>query len=239
MMIDGLLNAIVNFTFFGILVLIRKSYHKEGLDSFLIHWDKRGIRLFLEGLIVGIVFIGLYPVFITIFGFGRLTFDITKILNTIILLVVHGLGYLAVAVLEEALFRGYIFIKLVNRFSVPTALGISSIIFGGLHFMAYSGSRYFLIGLVNATLIGVLLCIVVIKTKSLMLAIGYHLTWNLGQRLMLTRGLSSINLELQSNILAGAGKSPETGLFVSLILILMAIYVFIRWRNMDEAKEIS
>ena len=72
-----------------------------------------------------------------------------------------------------------------------------------------------------------------------MLAIGYHLTWNLGQRLMLTRGLSSINLELQSNILAGAGKSPETGLFVSLILILMAIYVFIRWRNMDEAKEIS
>src|SRR5690554_4078471 len=103
MMIDGLLNAIVNFTFFGILVLIRKSYHKEGLDSFLIHWDKRGIRLFLEGLIVGIVFIGLYPVFITIFGFGRLTFDITKILNTIILLVVHGLGYLAVAVLEEGL----------------------------------------------------------------------------------------------------------------------------------------
>lgn len=169
------------------------------------------------------------------FGLGRLTFDITKIHSTIILLLVHGLGYLAVAVFEEALFRGYIFIKLVNRFSVPTALGISSIIFGGLHFMTYSDSPYFLIGLINATLIGVLLCIVVIKTKSLMLAIGYHLTWNLGQKLMLARGFSAINLELQRSILVGAGKSPETGLFVSIIIILMAAYVFIRWRNKDKS----
>ena len=42
MVADGIANAIINFILFGIVVTIRSCFSKEGIDSFLIHIDKKG-----------------------------------------------------------------------------------------------------------------------------------------------------------------------------------------------------
>lgn len=102
--------------------------------------------------------------------------------------------------------------------------------------MSYSNSQYFWIGLINATLIGILLCILVIKSSSLMLAIGYHLAWNLTQELMLNKEITIINLSIKENTLVGAGGIPETGIFITVILFIMAMYLFIRLKYINRSK---
>lgn len=86
MIVDGLINAIINFMLLGIVVSIRRCFSKEGLDSFLIHIDRKGIMFFIEGIIVGIVLFTIYLVLIVMFDYGEISFDTTKISNAIIML---------------------------------------------------------------------------------------------------------------------------------------------------------
>jgi membrane protease YdiL (CAAX protease family) len=236
MIVDGLATAIINFILFGIVVAIRRSFNNEGLDSFLIHTDRRGMKLFLEGIIVGMVLIIVYSLLVIMLGFGEITFNATEISNTFISFISNGIGFLAVALFEEALFRSYIFFKLARKVSLISAMIISSVIFGGLHFMPYAGVQYIWIGLINASLIGVLLCVIVIQSGSLMLAIGYHLAWDLSQKLILSKANSAIKLSLEGNILTGVGIIPEAGFIITVVLMLMAVYIFIRFKYIKQIK---
>lgn len=53
---------------------------------------------------------------------------------------------------------------------------------------------------------------------------------------MLSKGNTIINLSLEENTLTGAGGIPETGLFITVILIFMIIYVFIRSKYINRSK---
>lgn len=236
MIADGLATAIINFILFGIVVAIRRSFSNEGLDSFLIHTDKRGMKLFLEGIILGMILIIVYSLLVTVLGLGEITLNAAEISYTLISFISNGIGFLAVALFEEALFRGYIFFKLARKVSPISAMIISSVIFGGLHFMPYAGVQYIWIGLINAALIGILLCVIVIKSGSLMLAIGYHLAWDLTQKLILSKANSAIKLSLEGNIFTGVGLIPEAGLIISVVLIFMALYIFKRFRYIKKSK---
>lgn len=66
-------------------------------------------------------------------------------------------------VVEEFLFRGIIFDKLRSRWSIIVGLVVSSFIFGLLHF-----------NLLGAFLVGIVLCILYLETKSLFVPIGIH-----------------------------------------------------------------
>lgn len=228
MIIDGLANAITKFILFGIVLVLRKSINNEGLDSFLIHTDRKGIRLFLKGIIAGVGLFAIYPALLVIFGLGEITINKANAVNTLLGAISLGIGYLAVALFEEALFRGYIFLKLVKRYSLTIGLVISSVLFGAAHVISYSESQYFWVGLINAALIGALLCLIVTKTGSLMLAIGFHLAWNLTQNLMLFNTDTLLSLNIQENRLTGAGGIPETGIFVTGIIVISVIYILMR-----------
>lgn len=64
---------------------------------------------------------------------------------------------------EEFLFRGIIFDKIRERWTIFAGLVVSSFIFGLLHFDIF-GAFFF----------GIVLCIIYLKTKSLFLPIGIH-----------------------------------------------------------------
>lgn len=236
---DGIANAIVNFIIFGIVLAIRKAISGKGLNSFLIHFDKRGTKLFLEGLFLGIVLAAMYPVLVIIFGYGEVTFNAAKLGRTIVIAIPAAIGFLAVALLEEAVFRGYIFLKLEKKYSLTIALIISSVIFGGLHFGTYSGSKGFWIGLINAGIIGVLLCLVVYKSNSLMLAIGYHLTWNLTQEIIMNKGETAIGLMVKGSMGSGSGGMFETEILTTGILFIMAMYIFVRFRRTGKTRRMN
>lgn len=156
----------------------------------------------------------------------------------IYMFLIYGIGFLAVALFEESLFRGYILQKLLKRFSMEKSIIISSAIFGGLHFFDYSPSYYFWIGLINASIIGILLSVIVIKTKSLMMAVGFHLTWNLTQRILFLNNIFkynvSINFKIREGLLSGTYFVPEAGLAVSAVLLVISIYMFIRFRYEEK-----
>ncbi len=232
MVIDGLVNAISNFILFGAVLILRKSLSNEGLDAFLIHVDRKGLKLFCEGLIVGALLIGLYAVVVVLLGSGQFIYDGTRILESIIVIIANGIGFLGVALFEEALFRGYIFLKLLKKVPMIIAAILSSLLFGMIHIFNYSSSPNMWVAIINAVLIGFLLCILTIKSGSLMLPIGYHLAWNLTEKILLSEKGGMVHLFTP-------GGNTESEYLITAILLVMSLYVFFRIRTFPKkAKHI-
>lgn len=233
---DAIIIGISNFILFAIILLIRKIVHKEGLKDFLIQFDKRAVRLFTEGFVLGTIGFLIYTIIAYLFGEGTYNYHTNTLKNSLLLFLFNGIGCLAVALFEESLFRGYILQKLLKRFNVIKSIIISSLIFGSLHLFAYSSNYYFWIGLINASIVGMLLSFIVIKTKSLMMAVGFHLTWNLTQHILFLDNNVSISFKIQEGLLSGTYKVPEGGLAVSIALLVISIYIFIKFRQEKNGR---
>ena len=228
--IDGILTGLSNVILFGLVVGIRSAWHKENIHSFLLHTDKKGLKLFFEGSCLGFLLITLIALAVIWAGQGTIYFKVGNIWPSLGLLVTWGFGYMAVALFEKGLFRGYIMQKLLKRFSVFTAILIPSIFFGFLHYLSYPETPFIWHGVTNAFLIGIVLSIIVIRTESLMLALGFHLFWNLAQTLLFSSA-TVIHLEIEESLLTGSSSTPETGLLVSFAALLLLIYSLIRFRG--------
>ncbi|EYE87241.1 hypothetical protein Q428_14385 [Fervidicella metallireducens AeB] len=230
--------GISNFILFLVVLLIRKIVHKEGIKDFLIHVDKRGLKLLLEGIIIGIIGFLIYTLIVYLFGEGTYSYESSTLKKSLLLFLIYGIGFLAVALFEESLFRGYILQKLLKKFSMTKSIIISAAIFGSIHFFEYSSSYYFWIGLINASIIGILLSVITIKTESLMMAVGFHLTWNLTQRILFLNSLFkynvSINFKIREGLLSGTYFVPEAGLAVSSVLLIISLYIFLRFRHKEK-----
>ncbi|HDR7471644.1 CPBP family intramembrane glutamic endopeptidase [Bacillus toyonensis] len=70
---------------------------------------------------------------------------------------------------EEIIFRGYLFNRLSFRLGIKKAIIISSIVFGILHLQNIFG----------ATILGISMCVLYIKTKSLIVPIIVHMVSNI------------------------------------------------------------
>ncbi|MPM88815.1 hypothetical protein SDC9_135919 [bioreactor metagenome] len=92
------------------------------------------------------------------------------------------------------------------------------------------------LGLINAGIIGALLCLVVHKSNSLMMAIGYHLTWNLTQEIIMSKEEMAINLLLNKSVASPYVGNLETEFLTTGILLIMAVYIFIRFRSTSKIK---
>ncbi|MFT5873253.1 MAG: membrane protease YdiL (CAAX protease family) [Clostridium sp.] len=235
---NAISTGVLNFILFAVVLLIRKIVHKEGIKAFLIHVDKRGLRLLIEGIIVGFIGFIMYTLIVCLFCEGTYNFQTNILKKTLLLLLIYCIKFLAVALFEESLIRGYILQKLLKRFSMVKSIIISSAIFGGLHFFAYSSNYYFWIGIINASIIGVLLSVIVIKTNSLMMAVGFHLTWNLTQRILFLNNIFnynvSVNFKIREGLLSGTYFVPEAGLAVSIVLLVISIYIYVRFRQVKK-----
>lgn len=98
------------------------------------------------------------------------------------------LGWLAVntllvAVSEELMFRGLLFRALLGRMAVWPAIAVTSLAFGAIHVInafgtGETGAAF--AQAIAASMSGVVLVAIVIRTGSLFPAILYHWLWNLG-----------------------------------------------------------
>ena len=157
-----------------------------------------------------------------------------------------------IAVLEEYLFRGVLLSALRRRFSAVWAVAFCSLIFGSLHFFTGKGAAYdpatlhwytgfvvagnLLAGMVGELdavaftgifLVGTVLCIAAVRTKSLYLSIGLHFGWVFCIK-TLVRSFKRVG---ESNIWFG-GSQFYDGLLgpVGLLLIIPLILLLIRRR---------
>jgi uncharacterized protein len=88
-------------------------------------------------------------------------------------------GFILTGVLEETLIRGVVFRILEKSLGSWLALGISAVIFGGLHLL--NPGATFLNAAAISVEAGVLLAAAFMLTRRLWLCIGIHIAWNFTQ----------------------------------------------------------
>jgi len=228
-MIDGLITGMINLALLGLVILVRRLVHHEGLAAFGLQSDVRSWRLLLAGLAAGTLLFATYAMVAIALGVGRLFVAWPAFADSLVLLASWGFGFAGVALFEEALFRGYLLSKLCVRFSSAVAITAQAVLFGALHLLAYAPTRYLWLGLVNVTVLAVVYAVLVLRTHSLMIAVGLHLAWDLIQTVLLshqTAGVHTVlNLQVSEGLWAGTAHTPETGLIVSIITVGFGVVV--------------
>lgn len=226
---DGLSTGLVNLILFGLVAAIRRQVHREGLSAFLLQGGRRGRVLFLQGALVGLLSFAAYPAIVILLGRGQLVIGEGSPWSMAGSTLAWGLGFLAVALLEEGLFRGYLLPKLAVRWPRWAAIGLPSLLFGALHIGSYGSKNFVWLGLVNAFLIGVVLSLVVLRSRSLMWAVGFHWAWNLTQETLLPEKREGwktlVSLRAPESLWTGGSATPETGLIVTAIVVVLVVAV--------------
>ncbi len=140
--------------------------------------------------------------------------------------------YLLVSVGEEVIVRGYVITNMREKLSTWYAVLFSSLLFGVLHIF---NNNFSWIGFTNISLSGVLMGIVVIKSKSISASVGLHWSWNFIQGTIVgfnvsghfEKGVFDVN-PLASSMLTGGDFGAE-GSILLIPITIVAIYFV--WRS--------
>jgi membrane protease YdiL (CAAX protease family) len=130
---------------------------------------------------------------------------------------------------EEIAMRGYPFQILVRRLGVWVALGITSVIFGLMHFSNADASVF---SIVNTMGFGIVLGYAMIRSGDLWFPSGIHFGWNwvlpmVGTPLSGFRlNMSGYKLEWDVPALwSGGGYGPEAGLLACIAIALLLVFL--------------
>jgi membrane protease YdiL (CAAX protease family) len=162
--------------------------------------------------------------------------------------------YLLVAVFEETLFRGYIFVTLEQKWGSFVALTTTSLLFGLLHLVdtvpGISFSQHLRASVFIGLEAGVLLNAAFMLTRSLWLGIGIHWAWNFFEGPFYGTNVSGMsdNSSLYAahtigrSLFTGGAFGPENGI-VCLIICSLAGFLMLRlairagqWRKNPEIE---
>ncbi len=221
---------------FLILWIFMNYVDKERFIQLGFQTKNRGID-FIFGIGLGLLILGL--------GYGLLIYMkeifIVKIIfdpEELILVVIH---FTIVAIVEEALCRGYILKNLMVSFNKYVALIVSSLIFSFLH---YFNPNIDFIAITDLFFAGILLGISYIYTKNLWFPIALHLSWNLFQTLLGFNvsgqdSYSIIEIDIhQANLLNGGAFGFEGSILaiVAQLFAIIGIAVYYNRKNTNHNK---
>lgn len=141
--------------------------------------------------------------------------------------------YLAVAVSEEVVVRGYVLNNMREKYSPIISVILSSVIFGALHL---DNDHFTWIGFINISLSGALMAFLVLHTNSISASVGLHWSWNFIQGTVAGFNVSG---EMERGIFAVESTSPQFlsgGEFgaegsLSLIPITLIFICLLRYRQ--------
>lgn len=160
---------------------------------------------------------------------------------------VHGFAALAcgawlfawVALLEEILFRGFVFQRLVDGIGAPAALLLMGVLFAIAHWgnPGMEGSTEFWAS-IDTALGGILLGLACLRTRSLALPIGIHFGWNWVQGSWLGFDVSGLDqtgwllphLLDKPQWLTGGSFGPEASIF-AVVVDASAVLMLWRWKG--------
>lgn len=197
----------------------------------------RAVRQSFVGLAWGgvLITIAIVPLAVTGLDFSlRFSGHIVVRLAITIVLLVGG------ALLEELMFRGYPFQRLIEAIGVPGAIIVLSIFFGAVHLNNPNSGGVWSWGFFNTLAVGVLFAIAYLRTRALWFPLGVHFGWNffLGVVYGLpVSGIRDFSIVVRSvahgpKLLTGGAYGIEgsiTGSVVILIGIMAMALVPKRW----------
>ena len=154
--------------------------------------------------------------------------------------------------MEEILCRGVVQQLLINKTSVPVAVGVSAVLFIIPHLSGMSDGSPLIVAtaIVNLVLVSVIFSLLTIRFRSIWAACGLHTVWNYILSSILGLNLSGIDGKVTavfdmssagSNILNGGEYGIEASIITTAVLAggLALIYAFDRLRRYSGCRRIS
>ncbi len=190
---------------------------------------KAAAREVTLGVVMGALLFGALMAILAVLGSLSVTGS-----NDWSVLLVPFIGSVTSAFFEEILFRGVVFRILEEAVGSWLGLGISGLLFGGLHLINPNST---LLGAVAVMLeAGILLAACVMLTRRLWLAIGLHFAWNFMQSGVFGLAVSGNAARqgiLQSSLsgpvwLTGGGFGPEASVVAVVLSLALSTWMITR-----------
>ncbi len=214
---------------FLISTILASLFVKEKWYFAGINLDKYALRDFCIGSVLGIISVSIIALLAYLLGANLYCYILSSKFFYNLLSIFNNVG------VEELIFRGLIFQVLYSNWSKIGSVIISAFLFTLAHIFA--GTENFII-FFNTFIAGILFCLMYIKTKSLWLPFAFHSFWNIGIFLVFENTAEKTNyssalfnlVQLQTNnnlynVLIGKEYGFESGLFCTLILIIVMFIV--------------
>ncbi len=212
-----------------------------GTVGFMLH--SRWIRDYLLGAALGFAPVSI--IFTIALSLGYIEAELSNLTVTIILniLVLCSIKTMFQSAFEELFFRGYIFQNLIEGTNPFTATVLTSAIFGAGHLLVPNSSW---MAALNLTILGVLLAIGYLKTRSLWLSSAVHFGWNFSMGHIYGFSVSGgqrsdtlLNIEQKGpSWITGGDFGPEAGIPASILMIAASLLIYY-WREIKPAPETS
>jgi len=169
-----------------------------GLAMRAAPWKRQAVC----GIVLGFAMIAACVLAIAIGGKLEFThqFSTRSLLRALVALFVLAVAAMA----EEAAFRGYPFQRLVEGVRPVAATLLAAVFFGALHASNPNVSR---IAVLNTALVGAVLAIAYLRTRSLWLPWGIHFGWNTA--LGVAFGLPLSGLRMFAVVVRGRATGPD------------------------------
>lgn len=203
--------------------------HRRTADYGLAGFDRT--RQFLIGLVCGFCFLSL------LIGILLATHHLTLSQTHMPLdriagyAAVWGLAFFLVGMTEEFMLRGYLLFTLARGIRFWPAAFVLAILFGALH-KGNPGESPF--GLIAAALIALVFSLSLWRLGHLWWAIGFHISWDWAESFFYgtpDSGVVSTGRLMQAHprgalLLSGGITGPEGSVWVALVILLAALFVW-------------
>jgi membrane protease YdiL (CAAX protease family) len=216
--------------------------HREGdrLARQGLPLDRSAWRQFLAGLAFGILLIGLCVALAAASGGYRarvtLTAHALRMGGEILLLLLAG------ALLEEVMFRGYPFQRLIEAVGPVWAVTVASALFAAAHLGNPNAGGVLSWAFFNTIAIGVVLAVAYLRTRTLWFPFGIHFGWNFALGFVFglpVSGMSDFSIIVHGTIrgprwLTGGAYGLENSGAAAFLLMLSLLAVLAGRRGQDK-----
>ncbi|GMQ63779.1 CPBP family intramembrane glutamic endopeptidase [Vallitalea maricola] len=204
---------------------------KRSPRKFGVIISKQSLKHLLIGLVLGALSITIIALLLFATDNATLTYSFDEPIfsfNLIYVLII----FILVGIDEELLVRGYIVHTLHRYNNKYVVYIIPAVIFSALHLLNPNVS---VVGLINIVLIGILFTYMTLKTQNILMAIGYHITWNFFQGGFFGFNVSGSTLWdsvypvriIHDNLLTGGEFGLEGGILTTLLFVIMTMVVYL------------
>ncbi|AIE60223.1 CPBP family intramembrane glutamic endopeptidase [Bacillus methanolicus] len=225
----------------GLLWLYARLFFKKSSGYFRIH------KLFETDKIW--VFVGL-AMPLTVIAFYLLTQFVVfekqehfHIESALAFITVSFIMACSAGVIEEILFRGYLFKLIEDKWNAITAVCITSILFGALHLLTVNGLKLVdvCLVLIAGSLVGIMFSLIVYKTGNVWNAVVVHIIWNFFMNSQMVQfapvadrshsSLVMLRLKSDSVWITGGTFGIEVALPVVVLYVLIICWIGFRKTN--------
>lgn len=215
------------------IVVIKYLYNKN-IKLIGIYFNNQSVKYVFYGIALGFLVQVVSIILMLIFGWYKITGFTWQFnsLSFILAAIFYSIIYcLETGVIEEVIFRGFIFNIFERRHSTNIAIIVSSIIFGILHFSGFNQEFSWLMSITSSLFVGIMLAQAYLLFRNIWFPIGIHFAWHLAARTLGSVGLNSdeailLVTKVKGPSLLVSTKAGGAGLFELFGVVLVMIILF-------------